>query len=485
MKRTVLFLICSALVASSARAQFLCNDLDTIATCAPRLKGEILGETKAAAVKAQDDVKKKTETGLQGLTTGLASSVKDFVPLLQLTGVLGAITTNQDTGVMTVALNTPFIATNGVTRDRAFQVKALIDTKPKIFDPIHTALPAAGRDAAEKDLLAVQNRQHVTLQLSTNVTTTRLGRNFEQYRDVADAIFEGVVKTLDRLVGDEFVTDTALDRLGRDGNGAIDVLFNTTRMIDIPARADLDSVQRRARIERALYESVKAAIAVETAFTKAVKGSGLNLFGQLVNNQPQLSFAVSRVYRDPLFGPEQLTAGLVFEVGFGNNINAFMDSGGQKACEDPSTPACRTALQKFTARADTKAAIKAGSRLAFHADVISNRSYAYDLPTQNIHLSYPQSWKFTAGATFGRLVGVDDDGNASARLDGSFDGEWSSDQRLAANRVVAAITLTKKFGDLSVPLGLRYASRSEFLSDFDHGISANVGLKFNLFPGLK
>jgi hypothetical protein len=50
---------------------------------------------------------------------------------------------------------------------------------------------------------------------------------------------------------------------------------------------------------------------------------------------------------------------------------------------------------------------------------------------------------------------------------------------------VATLTLTKKFGDVSVPFGLRYAYRTEFLSDFDHGISAHVGLKFNLFPAFK
>jgi hypothetical protein len=45
------------------------------------------------------------------------------------------------------------------------------------------------------------------------------------------------------------------------------------------------------------------------------------------------------------------------------------------------------------------------------------------------------------------------------------------------------LPMTNLFG--AVPFGLVYASNPKYLTGFDHGLSANVGLKFNLFPSLK
>ena len=50
---------------------------------------------------------------------------------------------------------------------------------------------------------------------------------------------------------------------------------------------------------------------------------------------------------------------------------------------------------------------------------------------------------------------------------------------------MASLTITKKLGEISVPLGIVYANNPKFLTDIDHGLSAHVGLKFNVFSGLK
>ena len=59
------------------------------------------------------------------------------------------------------------------------------------------------------------------------------------------------------------------------------------------------------------------------------------------------------------------------------------------------------------------------------------------------------------------------------------------DDQAPKSRLVASLTITKKLGELSIPFGIVYASEPKYLTGVDHGLTANVGLKFNLFPDLK
>ena len=488
MKRT-LFVLASyfALTSSAFAQQFVCENIETVAMCRTRLESTLGTTRKATVTNSQDAVKKKTETGLEDLATGLSSSVKDFLPLLQMSGVLGNATTDDQTGVVTVALNTPMLGTGRLTKDNAFQAKALIETKPKLFDPIRQALPESGRDALEKDLLAVPNRQSVTVQLTGNITTKRLGRNFNQYRDVVQSLYEGILSPASKTaksMAEQKVLEDALDAAERtDGtkNGKIDVL-DTTRMLDIPARPGLTRDERRVEIETALIRVVEHGFAMNAAFDAEIKASGLDFFGQMVNNQPQWHFEFAYASRDDIFGPDQVSGRMTFETGFDNSVNSFLDEAGT-ACANYSSTTCVAALKKFTSSQETRAAIKAGSRVSVFLEVVRSDAYAYHVSANNVDLNFDATTKVNGGVDFGRLLGVADDGSASARVDASAGFDWSSDETVAKNRLVASVTLTKKFGEMSIPFGIRYASETEFLSDFDHQLSAHVGLKFNLFPG--
>ena len=478
---------CLALVSPAHGQQFVCENLETISTCRARLEGTLGATRKQAATNTQDATKKKTETGLADLATGLSSSVKDFLPLLQLGGILGNASADDQTGVVTVALNTPFLSSGGFTRDNAFQLKALIDTKPKLFDPIRQALPTTGRDAIEKDLLATPDRQNVTVQASGNITTKRYGRNFAQYREVVQSLFDAIVSPTSKTqisMAEQKEFEDVLDRLGRNTGtsvGTIDVFETKTRMMDIPARAGRTPQERRAEIEQALVRAIEHKLSLDKTFDADVRGSGLDFFGQLVNNQPQIHFVFSVASRDELFGPDQVSGRVTYEMGLDNNVNAFLDSAGS-ACSTYASDACVTALKRFTSSPETRAAIKAGARVSLFGEFVTSDAYHHEIPAHDIDLTFDEVTKVTIGAEVGRLLGVADDGSASARVDASARFDWSSNKDASQNRLVAAVTLTKKFGEMSVPFGLRYASRTEFLSDFDHQLSAHVGLKFNLFP---
>src|SRR6185436_16950528 len=82
---------------SLANAQPLCKDSETVVACWLRLQ---LGPEGQKKVADQQQAAKKTETGLADIT-GLSSSVKDFLPLLQMSGLLGAMETDEKTGVVT------------------------------------------------------------------------------------------------------------------------------------------------------------------------------------------------------------------------------------------------------------------------------------------------------------------------------------------------------------------------------------------------
>ena len=47
-----------------------------------------------------------------------------------------------------------------------------------------------------------------------------------------------------------------------------------------------------------------------------------------------------------------------------------------------------------------------------------------------------------------------------------------SDDPMRQDRLVAALTVTKKFGDITLPFGLVYANHTEFVTEVDEEISA-------------
>src|SRR4051812_2233168 len=83
--------------------QNLCHETEVVTACWDRLKDEISKANVAAVAGQPANAKKKTETGIGDLTDSLGSSVKDFVPLLQLSGLLGPLQTDDKTGIVSVA----------------------------------------------------------------------------------------------------------------------------------------------------------------------------------------------------------------------------------------------------------------------------------------------------------------------------------------------------------------------------------------------
>ncbi len=462
------------LTARPAASQGLCLAKESILTCLDRLeslKTGVVAEAKAEAARAQAEVKKKTETGLQDIN-GLSSSVKDFLPLLQLSGLLGDLKKDESTGTVSVTINSRFLGAHGLTDDPSLQLKAVFETKPKLFDELRNRLPAATREAKTKALLESKTgAEHTTLYASYNVTSERLGRNFARHMKLYnDLVQEAVAPS----VTSGITAQAALERrliavLGRE------ISLGSTAWSDIPEA-------KRAVVTPIIMEVHQAEMALRTAFADAVKNTGLDLFGQLINNQPQLVISVSPAFRDDLFGPDVFSGRVAFEVGLSDNLNGFLDQL-SSGCKD-DTAKCLKAYAGYAGRPETRANIKAGSRLAIFAEFNRHSDYRFANTEAGLDLVIPSGTTWSAGVDYGTLFGVSETGSADGRVDGSLRFERRSDAP-DEMRFVSSVVLTKKVGDISIPFGIVYANKPRFLTGVDKGVTATVGLKFSLFPGAK
>jgi hypothetical protein len=467
----LLLLIAAGFYPVPVEAQAICLATEKVTPCLNRLVTELKGVPTEEAAKSQSDVQKKTETGLQDIS-GLSSSVKDFLPLLQLTGVLGAVQTDEKTGSVSVALNTPFLGKSGITDDPSLQLKAVIETKSKLFDPLRSQLPVDERDDIEKGLLAAHTEaENVTLHGSYNFLGRRLGRNFAQHMRLYNLLVEKAAAAPLQAV--EAIEANAIRKL----TTALGTLsMDDTLWIEIPEA-------QRGAAQAAMLEVAQAHNTVESAFAKLVKATGLDMFGQLVNNQPQISVDVSRTFRDDLFGPDLTSGRITWEMGLSNNLNNFFDVMDTRQCTQ-DVERCLQVYSSYVNDAETKANLKAGSRVALSAEFVSNAEYHYTNVDLNLDYALAKGTSFMGGVDYGRLLGVSDTGAAAGRVDATIRWEWRPDAP-DDTRFLAGVTITKKVGELAIPFGIVYANKPKFLTGVDQGLTANIGLKFNLFHGLK
>ncbi len=105
----------------------------------------------------------------------------------------------------------------------------------------------------------------------------------------------------------------------------------------------------------------------------------------------------------------------------------------------------------------------------------------FDWPKQGLTgLKIDAAKKLIISAGWSRLFADPAGGDQPVRVDfvGSYENVSNDPQR--QDRGVATLTITRKFGNLTVPLGIVYANHGEFLGDVNKQLSAHVGLKFDL-----
>jgi hypothetical protein len=422
-------------------------------------------------VRADAVASRKRETGVDTQSARTAASTKNFLPILSAAGLIGDEDANGSQGTLNIDLN--FLLPSG-GNDKNTQLKAVINPRPSLFEPL-TGLVTEDRAVALEATLG--DLDDYGLVLSYNLWNRGNGRNFMFYRRRFSALVEGIVGPAKPVSGD-FASLVAM--LGELPGDDLEQLPLSETPID-----------RRIQFINALESFAQSEAAIEADLTARIDDAGLRYFADLVSNQPQLYFSLESRIRDDLVGPDELAARLTWEFGFAN-INAYEKSYGRacRAFDQPGRPAdesllreCATTFSDYINANRTR--IRSGERFALSFEWARTDDLHIFIPEDDVDLEVEGTHKLVAAVGYGRLLMLDPAQEPTLRIDASASYEDVSDDPARQNRLIIAVTLTKRFGDLSIPISVVYANHGEYLTDVDDRLSANIGIAFDIFGALE
>jgi hypothetical protein len=225
-------------------------------------------------------------------------------------------------------------------------------------------------------------------------------------------------------------------------------------------------------------------IALEIAYLRNFVGrlNAVGFYGllDLVDNQPQFTFAVTYNSRDEAVGPDDVTATFAYEFG-GRNVNSFrkyahQDCGERVAGDDlQSEVAC---LASYLEGAETLAE---SFRVKVAAEYSKLQRYEFALATPAFSYVEKPVEHLTFTAALSRQLGEGGKGLPRPRFDANLSYEDFSDDPARQDRGIATVTFSYPVGQgFFVSIGAVYATRPEFRGDVDEEISARLGFTYKL-----
>ena len=168
-------------VSAAAHGQS-CEPADTILACWQRFMPAPPQTSAPGEVRRSLD---EIETGSDS-SEGIASSVKNFLPLLRVAGLAGSGDSSSDSGLVAVDLNFlfPGLGDNG-------QLQAVLNTDPQIYEPLATALSAFDPGTDPMDLIGqnLSDADDYALNFTYGLSSKTKGRNLEQHRTQFENLF--------------------------------------------------------------------------------------------------------------------------------------------------------------------------------------------------------------------------------------------------------------------------------------------------------
>jgi hypothetical protein len=471
--------------ASNVLAAVKCEMTDTAISCWQRVMDATdTPEVRTAIQKQQEELRQKDllrkPTGVQTGGLNLKSNTTDFLPLLAMSGLLDRGKPGDTQGTYVVDLN---YLIPGIGKDSKLQ--AVINSQPKVSDAIKSQLPESKRDELVKNLEdGLGDLSDYNVSYTFSWTDRSHGRGFQQYRNRFDALVSALVQpSPSSLDPNQRLQELAKDPDRGEFGDAFDVKFQDmfTGITDAKVR-DARKAALKERIEAAASDAADLLIQDR----KAIADAGLESFASLIDNQPQLNFSAQRHFRDKVVGGDETSGKISYEWGRANLNNALSD----KCQQDLDTPATDTidsttlerCLSEYTAFVKANEQnLKDGDKFSFSAEYLNANKEVFDLPSQGLTgLKIDAAKKLIISAGWSRLFADPAGGDQPVRVDfvGSYENVSNDPQR--QDRGVATLTITRKFGNLTVPLGIVYANHGEFLGDVNKQLSAHLGLKFDL-----
>lgn len=429
-------------------------------------------KTPAVALQAAEDFATSTPSGTNSGGGGATTATTDLSPLLALAGMVFGEPVDDGKGNLTFDLNLRSCPKEEGCQ-RSLKLGLTVNTTPQISETVKAALPEDKRsDLAGK--LAGSAGDDLTLAASWAYTGKiggrRFGRDLEGYRSDLGALVDSAVGRRAILASvaaaNEEIQAPLQDcrRVLEEKGAGSSISALDRRDMTIESFRELCPSQAES-FEQVLLQHQSLIGTVQSGAEAALKTAGMDLFGKLLDNQPQLLVAASGRQRGDLFGSDELALSLTMEVGL-INLNAALASGDYKSY-----------VEKH------RKGIDAGQRFAFSAQYANLEGGTVDLsalgldPVENV-----DARRISVSAAYSRYYYVDE---RPVRVDLKAQYDDIDDNPSLQDRLVATLTFSIQAGEVEIPFGLVYANHAKYLGEVDEKVSAHIGLKFRSFGDKK
>ncbi len=491
----VALVVCLLAMGPAAQAAEMCQPEDTVGSCWDRIRQEVAPEPEASAEETVQETEAEEEQDLEEQPTGqdtsgttLQATTKSFLPLLAFAGLFGQGDVVDDQGDLIADLN--FLLPGGLGGKNS-QLQAITATEPALSSVVRDALPEASRDELAGQLEdQLSAGDDLVISFTYNMEGLKRGRDFEIYRGRYQALVQPFVLEMEdqqRQSGPALAA--ALNEVRCTGADDLeDVTFEEIKESETCGGDQAERVAKALAARRSVAAAAQAFYSNLRTLREKLVEAGLDRFGELVANQPQLHLSIKRNEREALVGPNATSGKLTFEWSRTNLNQALRSDECHQDLELSAETADRDLVKRCLAQykgfmAKHGKEVTEGERFSFSLEYESNDTLevplAALLPDSELtDLRIPGSKKRIAALGWSRnFVGLQDQ---PTRFDIVARYEDVSDDPTRRDRLVATATFELKVGQLDVPLGVVYANHGEFLGEVDEQLSAHLGLRFKL-----
>ncbi len=468
-------------LAAPLTAQESPSDSDTIAEYREKLRGS----PPAKAVEAQPT----SITPPDGFSDRVAGTITDFLPLFQF--AVDSVTPNDDGKAVVVAFNPVQVA-------RSWKLKLTATAaEPEPFERLLNEVPEAARASVKESISnALGDFDDVTWTATLGIqprdaegdNATRWGRDPELYRPFATALAKAYGHQLIEVASPE--ADAARQAYARFQEQLFHA-FKPRQPDTLTFKEIKDQIESGALAGFDYDAFLAALVAKENVLLSLDKGYRSFMFDRLaslIHNQPQLVFTASYRDRAELVGQKAFTATARVEWGT-RNVNTvlrtFREAKPSTAfATDPS--GLLAAYREVVGAADDPDP-KTGWRGTASLTFQRLDDLPLDVPYEggSVSLTVPEVDEWCGKFQLSRFADwhemTIDGEKVKPRLDLSFEVIEVDGDPKRQDRRVAKVTYDLPVAkDVTIPVTLVYANKSEFLGDPDEQFSSHVGLSYKL-----
>jgi hypothetical protein len=490
--RILTAMVLTAWAAATAFAQepAACTDSESLQGCFSRIQREAAPAAQGADVEAveeaqKQDVKQELTAALTGAALGGDATAATKNDLAQLLNALGLLSSGDAQGSK-IAVDLNFLLPVQDVENNNAQLRGIINTEPEPLDQLVQAfgetVREARKDSLQKDIAAFGDAQ---ISFTWGLVNRRFGRDYSVLRDQIAPMNEGAVNRArsaartDSIRAFPAVIARANEavRAGNEArqraNPGSPAIPTTATFGELPISNEL-----KAELKAATFKAANERAAITQGIQAELARSSLDRLAELVEQQPQLLFTLSHDFRDEIVGPESTSATVTWELN-GRNFGAFLRNQGRSCAgtevatgTSPQYDSCVSALQSYLGGD----AIQNQWRFKLEASFKRIESVDYSFPVDGVDVSMPKHDRWEVAAAAGRPLSNDKNGGRldfELAFDSNLDDDTTNEER-----VTAALTYTRRVGDMDMPFSIVYANKDEFLGEVDHQLSLNLGLKF-------